>query len=143
MMNDKCPVCPLDLVDGKCPVDVREALSDYAHVAWSDCLQYLLDQGIGHSDGTVTILAPSVEWWKRQIATSYRELSESEQDSDRKEADRMLAIVEPLIAHVRYDALEEAAKVCEGGRFLHDDAPDTRFGKACANAIRKLQGGST
>ena len=31
---------------------------------------------------------------------------------------------------------EECAKVCEGGSFLHDDAPDARFGKACAAAIR-------
>ena len=31
---------------------------------------------------------------------------------------------------------EACAKVCEGGSFLHDDAPDARFGKACAAAIR-------
>jgi hypothetical protein len=34
---------------------------------------------------------------------------------------------------------ERCAKVAEGGRFLHDDAPDARFGKACAAAIRALQ----
>ena len=31
---------------------------------------------------------------------------------------------------------EACAKVCEGGNFLHDEAPDARFGKACAAAIR-------
>jgi len=36
-----------------------------------------------------------------------------------------------------YDgALEEAAKISEGGRFLHDDAPDAKLGRACAVAIR-------
>ena len=43
-----------------------------------------------------------------------------------------------IVAQVRADALEEAAKVCEGGRFLHDDAPDAIFGKACAKAIRAI-----
>ena len=31
--------------------------------------------------------------------------------------------------------LLRAAEICENGRFLHDDAPDARFGKACAEAI--------
>ena len=31
---------------------------------------------------------------------------------------------------------EACAKVCEGGNFLHDEAPDARLGKACAAAIR-------
>jgi hypothetical protein len=31
---------------------------------------------------------------------------------------------------------ERCAKIAEGGCFLHDDAPDARFGKACAKAIR-------
>ena len=45
-------------------------------------------------------------------------------------------------ALVRFAALvaaaerEACAKVCEGGSFLHDDAQDARFGKACAAAIR-------
>ena len=33
---------------------------------------------------------------------------------------------------------EAAAKVAEGGRFLHDDSPEARWGKACAAAIRAL-----
>lgn len=31
---------------------------------------------------------------------------------------------------------EACAKVTEDGRFLHDDSPEARFGKACARAIR-------
>ena len=31
---------------------------------------------------------------------------------------------------------EACAKVCEDGNFLHAEAPDARFGKACATAIR-------
>jgi hypothetical protein len=31
---------------------------------------------------------------------------------------------------------EACAKVAENGRFLHDDSPEAKFGKACAAAIR-------
>lgn len=31
---------------------------------------------------------------------------------------------------------EACAKVAEDGRFLHDDSPEAKFGKACAAAIR-------
>ena len=32
---------------------------------------------------------------------------------------------------------EECAMIAENGRFLHDEAPDAKFGKACAKAIRR------
>ena len=35
---------------------------------------------------------------------------------------------------------EACAQVAENGRFLHDDAPDARFGKAVAAAIRRRGG---
>lgn len=34
---------------------------------------------------------------------------------------------------------EACAQVAENGRFLHDDAPDARFGKECAAAIRRRE----
>ena len=39
-------------------------------------------------------------------------------------------------ANGAYKEREACAKVCEGGNFLHDEAPDARLGKACAAAIR-------
>jgi hypothetical protein len=33
--------------------------------------------------------------------------------------------------------LEKAAKIAEGGSFLHNDAPTARFGRECAAAIRR------
>jgi hypothetical protein len=41
-------------------------------------------------------------------------------------------IIEGAIATER----EACAKVAENGRFLHDDSPEAKFGKACAAAIR-------
>jgi len=38
---------------------------------------------------------------------------------------------------IRNAALEEAAGIVEGGRFLHNDSLDAKFGRCCAAAIRE------
>jgi hypothetical protein len=38
---------------------------------------------------------------------------------------------------VRQDEREACAKLCEGGNFLHNEAPDARLAKQCAAAIRQ------
>ena len=53
----------------------------------------------------------------------------------------LAAAVEELVAEVRRirtETVEECARVAEGGRFLHADAPAARFGRECAAAIRRL-----
>jgi len=73
--------------------DLREALAAYAHEAWSGWMQYLFTKSKKNTDGTVTIPQPLVERWYRQLTTLYADLPESEKESDRKEADKMLRIV--------------------------------------------------
>jgi hypothetical protein len=73
--------------------DLREQLAAYAHEAWSGWMRYLFRFGEEHDDGSFTITADKVCRWHRQAITPYAELPKSEKDSDRKEADRMLAIV--------------------------------------------------
>ena len=54
----------------------------------------------------------------------------------------LAAAVEELVAEVRRirtETVEECARVAEGGSFFHDDAPDARFGRECAAAIRRLK----
>lgn len=46
--------------------------------------------------------------------------------------------IERELAAVRAATIEECAKVCEGGSFLHDKAPAAIFAKECAAAIRAL-----
>lgn len=72
---------------------VREKLASYAHRAWSGWMDYLFEKSTLNPDGTVTIPAWAVERWKRQAKTSYADLPEREKDTDRKEADIMLRIV--------------------------------------------------
>lgn len=80
------------------PVTIRERIADLCHEQWSGWMDYLFSKGTFSEDGTWTMPAWAVERWKRQAETPYAKLSESEQDSDRKEADKFLAITSVLPA---------------------------------------------
>lgn len=71
---------------------VREKLAEYAHGAWSGWMRYLFEKSIKNDNGTVTIPEWAVARWQRQMNTSYAQLPEDEKESDRVEADEMLAI---------------------------------------------------
>lgn len=77
--------------------DTREKLAEYAHTAWSGWMRYLFEKSTRNADGTVTLPAWAVERWERQLTTPYADLSEAEKDSDRAEADAMIAIVTPSL----------------------------------------------
>jgi hypothetical protein len=72
---------------------MREALAALAHEQWSGWMEYLFSKSQDNADGTVTIPAWAVERWKRQMTTPYAELPEAEKNSDRQEADRVLALL--------------------------------------------------
>ncbi|MBU2060093.1 MAG: hypothetical protein KKB38_20475 [Gammaproteobacteria bacterium] len=73
-------------------LSVRESLSEYAHEAWSGWMKYMFSKMTMNEDGTATMPAWAVERWKRQMNTKYCDILECEKESDRNEADRMLAI---------------------------------------------------
>jgi hypothetical protein len=82
---------------------LREALAEYAHEAWSGWMIHMFSKGkftyFDINDGwQENWIMPSwaVARWKRQMNTPYSELSESEKESDRVEADNMLAILERI-----------------------------------------------
>ena len=84
--------------------DMKEKLSEYAHKQWSGWMDYLfskcykvyLEPTWQEPDGEEYLVIPkwAVERWKRQMNTPYEKLSESEKESDRKEAEGMLKIFE-------------------------------------------------
>lgn len=78
--------------------ELREELAEYAHDAWSGWMKYLFSkcqEGTtdGFEDGSMVIPKWAVERWTRQMNTAYADLPESEKESDRAEADKMLEIV--------------------------------------------------
>lgn len=70
----------------------REALADLCHKQWSGWMHYLFRFGTQNEDGTFTMDADKVTRWRRQMETSFSELSPVEQNSDRKEADKFLVV---------------------------------------------------
>ena len=78
--------------------ELREELADLAHKQWSGWMEYLFSKGTKNEDGSFTITAWAVERWERQVNTDYKDLSESEKDSDRKEADKFIDVFENYLA---------------------------------------------
>lgn len=74
--------------------ELREDLAALCHDQWSGWMEYLFSK-CEYSDGHGGVVIPAwaYERWKRQMMTPYAELSESEQNSDRTEADKFLAIL--------------------------------------------------
>jgi hypothetical protein len=99
--NDRCGECsgrgpchfqPKDRVEQD---PVVEALAGYAHDAWSGWMRYLFNKSELQPSGEILITNDLADRWSRQIETPYAELPEDEKESDRKEARKMLDIVQP------------------------------------------------
>jgi len=75
------------------PSEKEERLADYAHNAWAGWMKYMFSKSTTNDDGSVTIPASFVERWKRQMNTPYIRLPESEKESDKEEAEKMLNII--------------------------------------------------
>ena len=72
---------------------MREKLAELCHDQWSNWMEYLF-QKCTHNihTGEMTIPAWAVDRWKRQMSTKYEFLSESEKESDLKEADKFIKL---------------------------------------------------
>lgn len=71
----------------------REKISDVQHEIWASWMRWVFQICPTNDDGTVTIPADKVERWQRQIKTPYESLTEKEKDSDREQADKVLAVI--------------------------------------------------
>ena len=82
--------------------DTRENLADYAHEAWSGWMKYMFSKcqryydvhGTFEKGGALIIPPELVERWTRQMNTPYGELPESEKESDRAEADKIMGVIQ-------------------------------------------------
>lgn len=83
--------------------EAREQLAEYAHEAWSGWMKYMFEKGklmlettSGAKESEIIYVMPAwaVKRWSRQMETAYADLPESEKESDRAEADKIIAIME-------------------------------------------------
>jgi len=80
--------------DDRAGVDtLREALAELEHERWSDWMAYFLGKCTILPDGSRVIPPAYVGALIRQLSTPYVLLSSEDQDKDRAEADKTLAIL--------------------------------------------------
>lgn len=60
-----------------------EKLAELEHIQWSHWTKYMLEN----------LTPENIERWKRQIETSYADLSEKEKESDREWARKVIEIL--------------------------------------------------
>lgn len=72
---------------------LREELANLCHEQWVGWMNHLFANGVSEW-GAFTIPAEFAERWRRQMKTPYSGLSKSEQDSDRREADKFLEVMQ-------------------------------------------------
>ena len=72
---------------------MRESFAKLAHSQWSGWMKYLFEKGVFNKDGSWTMPPWAVKRWMQQLKTPYSELTEDEKNSDRKEADKFLALI--------------------------------------------------
>jgi hypothetical protein len=73
-----------------------EVLAEVEHKRWSRWMKYLFGVSKLNDDGSVTIPMAFVKRWTRQMNTDYKNLTEEEKESDRKEVDRTIAALSTL-----------------------------------------------
>lgn len=72
---------------------ILETLAEFCHKQWANWTAYLFSKCIKNNDGTLTIPEYYVSRWQRQIDTDYQLLSTSEQNSDMREAQKIVDVL--------------------------------------------------
>ena len=74
---------------------MREKLAALCHEQWSDWMKHLFSKCHAHVYNKEEVVIPrwAIDRWKRQMNTPYKDLSEEEKESDRREADKFLEIL--------------------------------------------------
>ena len=78
-------------------VQLLEKLADIEHQRWSDWQKYLHSQCRTTIEGGCLNIPKLLEKrWERQIKTDYKDLSESEKDSDREQVMRYWPLIQNI-----------------------------------------------
>ena len=123
--------------------DYRERIAAVQHEIWSHWMRHLFSVcGELNDDGSATISAYNVERWHRQMATGYADLTDKERESDRNQADKVLAERDAEIANLERwrDALmkqtaEQIAEIAALKRRVNEADQIVRAGEAERKAL--------
>lgn len=75
---------------------LRDRLAELAHEQWSGWMRYLFSKTAWRDNGTAVIPKWAVDRWKRQMDTTYPDLSDEEKTLDRLEADKVMALFDNI-----------------------------------------------
>ncbi len=79
--------------DEESPI-LRDKLAEVQHAIWAHWMNHLFGVSTRNDDGSYTISAEKAEQWIRQMNTPYTELPDNQKESDREQADKVLATSE-------------------------------------------------
>lgn len=102
--------------------ELREQLADVQHAIWAHWMRWQFTCGQFNEDETWTMPAVKVQRWQRQMNTPYAELTDQERESDREQADKVLAVLEQQRAPTAKPDLRRARE--------HIQAVYSGFGKS-------------
>ena len=95
--------------------EYRERIAAVQHEIWSHWMRYLFSVCPPDSFGNGIIPAEKAQRWQRQMNTDYANLTDKERESDRDQADKVLAERDAEIAALRQQVAELQAtekKLC-------------------------------
>lgn len=87
---------------------LREKFAEIAHDAWAGWMKYMMERTIivdkpEHRICPQVVMEKHTDRWRRQMDTPYADLPENEKESDRKEADKYLAAMKPMLDRLKDD----------------------------------------
>ena len=109
-----------------------EKLADVEHKGWSRWMKYLFSVSKENEDGTITIPKNKVDRWKRQMNTDYKDLSNKEKESDRKEVRKFLK-VQKMNENMGYETIF-------GKVVSHEEALQKRIRDLITNIVTEERG---
>lgn len=79
--------------------NLREELADVQHAIWAHWMQYMFSCGTFDEQGNWIMPWDKARRWQRQMDTPYAELTDKERESDRDQADKVLAVL-PAVSDI-------------------------------------------
>jgi len=77
---------------------IIDELARIEHERWAHWQKYMHSKAESRPDGSLLIPADLVAQWERQISTPYRDLTESEKESDREQVRKYLPTISETLS---------------------------------------------